>query len=79
MAEIFKQTKIEVRHVFVIIFAVRKPNQVKYGERSLRCLGPKIWNKLPHSIMSSENLLIFKKNIKTWGGELCNCAMCCKC
>ena len=31
-------------------------NQVKFGEKSLRVLGPKIWNRLPLHIKNAENL-----------------------
>ena len=76
MADIFKQSTNRSSLRFSYNIAVPKPNQVKYGERSLRSLAPKIWNNLPHDIKLSENLDVFKANIKTWGGVICNCAMC---
>ena len=39
-----------------------KTNQVRYGTKSLRSLAPKVWNSLPVSIKSSENLGSFVQN-----------------
>ena len=38
---------------------VVRDNQVKSGEKSLRILGPKIWDRLPPHIKNSENLSSF--------------------
>ena len=38
---------------------VVRDNQVKSGEKSLRILGPKIWDRLPRHIKNSENLSSF--------------------
>ena len=38
---------------------VVRDNQVKSGEKSLRVLGPKIWDRLPPHIKNSENLSSF--------------------
>ena len=40
-------------------FKVVRDNQVKSGEKSLRVLGPKIWDRLPPHIKNSENLSSF--------------------
>ena len=34
-------------------------NQVTFGAKSIRYLGPKIWNSLPFHIKSSESLTTF--------------------
>ena len=34
-----------------------RANQVKFGEKSLKVLGPKIWNRLPPHIKNVGNLL----------------------
>ena len=54
-------------------------NQVSCGKKSLRTLGPKLWNNLPHHVESSENLESFNGNIEHWDGErclfkVCNCS-----
>ena len=41
-----------------------KSNQVRFGIRSLRYLGPRVWNSLLYHIKSSENLTIFRTLIK---------------
>ena len=40
-------------------------NQVSFGDKSLRCYGPRNWNSLPFHKKSSENLEAFKNIIKT--------------
>ena len=50
-----------------------KTNQIRYGNKSLRRLPPKIWNSLPVSIKSFENLESFKKLIQVWDGTSCKC------
>ena len=51
-------------------------NQTNFGIKSLRMLGPKIWNELPEKIKSTESLEIFKIIIKKWEGPNCNCSVC---
>ena len=41
-------------------------NQVTFGSKSLRKLGPKVWDSLPYHIKFSENLYSFKMIIKHW-------------
>ena len=55
---------------------VPRVNQTKFGTRSIRCAGARIWNHLPDSIQSAENLRMFKTLIKTWQGPSCNCNYC---
>ena len=52
---------------------VPRVNKTRYGLRSIRYEGAKIWNHLPNSIKSAENLDAFKRLIKTWEGPSCNC------
>ena len=56
--------------------AHNRPNQVKFGERSLKTLGPKIWNCLPSNLKNAENLATFKSLIKSWNGNACTCYLC---
>ena len=41
---------------------VVRANQLKFGERSLRVLGPKIWNRLPPHIKNAEKLLLLNNS-----------------
>ena len=51
-------------------FVIPKYNLVKYGKKSLRFYGPKLWNKLPSTIKESPSLFAFKKNVTKWLMEL---------
>ena len=55
---------------------VPKVNQTRYGLKSIQYEGAKIWNHLPNSIKSTENLDAFKRLIKTWEGPSSNCNFC---
>ena len=52
------------------------PRSVHYGTETLRSLGPKIWNLLPKDIINSQNLVTFKKKIKSWKPIHCPCRLC---
>ena len=76
MKEIFERSvsnKRPVRQNYKMNLVTPKTNQVRYGTKSLRSLAPKIWNSLPASIKSSENLESFKKLIQVWDGTSCKC------
>ena len=81
MADIFKlsDSKKPARKQDVLNLNVTMPNQVRYGERSLTVLGPKIWNNLTAHIKSALDLLFFKHLIKSWDGVSCKCNLCKKC
>ena len=51
-------------------------NQVNFGTKSIRYLGPKIGNSLPFHIKSSESLTSFKRIIKNVDTVSCNCPLC---
>ena len=55
---------------------IPRTNQVTFGTSSLKSYGPKIWNALPFSIKTAENLKAFKTLIKKLNGALCNCIIC---
>ena len=78
MKNIFKlrETIRPVREAYKMNLEMPRINQVTFGTRSLRILGPKIWNSLPLHVKSSENLSLFKEVIKNWNGLFCNCRIC---
>ena len=45
---------------------IRKWKQKAFVSKSLKLLGPKIWNNLPYHTKSSENLDTFKNLLKSW-------------
>ena len=51
-----------------------RPNQTTFGSKSLKSIGPQIWNGLPSELKSAENLKCFKVLIKKWDGPNCECS-----
>ena len=49
---------------------------VKYGDKSLRTLGPHIWNSLPDHIKRETDYKKFKEYISQWFGPICKCNLC---
>ena len=37
-----------------------------YGKRAFQIYAPSLWNSVPFSIRSSETILVFKNNLKTF-------------
>ena len=64
--EIFelRKTNRAIRNQYQLNQEVPIINQVTFGAKSIRYLGPKIWNSLPFHIKSSESLTAFKRIIK---------------
>ena len=57
-------------------FETRDIRSVYYGSETISFIGPKIWELLPSNIYDSENLNIFKLNIKSWKPENCPSRFC---
>ena len=55
---------------------IRHHNTATYGDKSLKALGLKIWNKLPTNIKTSTSITKFKEYIRTWFGPSCKCNAC---
>ena len=56
-------------------------NQVTVGAKSIRYVGPKIWNSPPHffpqfTLKSSEILTTFERIVKNWDTISCKCPIC---
>ena len=47
---------------------VNENHTTKYGNKSLRCLGPHIWNSLPNQIKKETDYTKFKEFINDWFG-----------
>ena len=78
MNDIFKlrKTNRAIRNQYKPNPEVPIINQVTFGAKSIRYLGPKIWNSLPFHIKSSESLTTFKRIIKNWDTVSCKCPIC---
>ena len=78
MNAIFKSRIIDrpVREKYKLNLEIINSNTVRYGTKSMKIFGPKVWNSLPYHIKSSENLSSFKRLIKFWNGDYCSCDIC---
>ena len=76
MNDIFKKRNVTYYFRNNSTFETSNTKSVYYGSETIPFLGPKIWELLPSSIKDSENLNIFKLNIKSWKPENCPCRLC---
>ena len=78
MNEIFelRKTNRAVQNQYKLNLEVPIINQVIFGAKSIRYLGPKIWNSLPFHMKSYESLATFKRIIKNWNTVSCICSIC---
>ena len=47
-----------------------------YGLETVSLLGSRLWQALPNNMKQSDTLSSFKRRIKSWKGEECNCRLC---
>ena len=47
-----------------------------HGLETISFLGSRLWQALPNDMKQSDTLSTFKRRIKTWKGEECNCRLC---
>ena len=76
--DIFKlrMTNRPTREKYKLNLEIPKSIQIRFGTKSLRYLGPKVWNSLPYHIKSSDNLTIIKTLIINWNRTVCSCKIC---
>ena len=55
---------------------VHRRNKTKYGNHSLKVLGPHMWNSLPEEIKQLSSLNAFKNYIKGRRGQKSKCYLC---
>ena len=53
-----------------------KTKTTSYGINSILFRGSILWNSIPDVIKNNQSIASFKKIIKTWNGEKCNCTIC---
>ena len=51
-------------------------NTVTYGDKSLKCLAPRVWNSLPTDLKKEKSYEKFKEDINKWFSPTCKCSMC---
>ena len=71
-----RKTNRAVRNQYKFNLEIPIINQVTFEAKSIRYLGPKIWNALPFHIKSSESLTTLKRIIKSWDTVSCKFSIC---
>ena len=54
----------------------RQARTACYGLETISFLGSRLWQVLPNDVKQSDTLATYKRRIKTWKGEECNCRLC---
>ena len=65
-----KRSNINRRKIDLIIHT---RNTVTFGNNSLRCLGPHIWNPSPENIKEMTSFEKIKESINNWYRPSCKC------
>eukprot|EP00918_Siedleckia_nematoides_P041116 GHVU01089258.1.p1 GENE.GHVU01089258.1~~GHVU01089258.1.p1 ORF type:complete len:169 (-),score=6.05 GHVU01089258.1:392-898(-) len=60
-----RTTTRQLRSSKTIMYTVPKVQRPTYKGRAFSFMGPHLWNYLPSDIQSTEELSVFKKNLKT--------------
>ena len=76
MSNIFKKRKVKYNFRQNSTFETRNIKSVFYGSETISFIRPKIWQLLPSNVNDSENLNIFKANIKSWKPGNGPCRLC---
>ena len=71
MGEIFNRPKWLAHRPNNIQVNVHKT--AKYGDQSLRTLGPHIWNSLPEHMKAETNFIKFREYTNQWFRPICKC------
>ena len=74
MKEIFHKTAFSTHRPLNL--EANENRTTKYGNKSLRCLGPHIWNSLPNQIKKETEYTKFKEFINDWFGMQRKCNLC---
>ena len=74
MKEIFHKTALAKRRPLNL--GVNENHTTKYGNKSLRCLGPHIWKFHPNQIKNKTDYTKFKEFVNDWFGMRCKCNLC---
>ena len=74
--EIFTIKKCPYNFRDISILERSKSNTTRYGFKSFRNYGAKIWNLLPNNCKPAVSLGDCKNMIKSWNGPCCKCPVC---
>ena len=76
MRDIFKLNNLSYSSGRPYDLKIPRVNQNTFGLKSIKYEGARLWNHLPKTIKSAENLITFRRLIKTWQGPNCKCSFC---
>ena len=76
MKDIFKERNISYNLRRGNDAQLPKVRTTSFGIESIAYLGNKLWQLLPLEIKQSNTLPTFKKRIRCWKGDKCNCRLC---
>ena len=71
MKDIFHKTAFSMHRPLNL--GVNENHTTNYGNKSLRCLGPHIWNFLPNQIKREIDYTKFKEFMNNWFRMKCKC------
>ena len=57
-------------------FVRPKIHSVFQGKESISYLGPQIWDMIPVEMKNLTTISVFKREVKTWKLEKCQCRLC---
>ena len=66
---------MEVRRLRTLALEIPNRNTVQLGDKSIRSLGPHIWNGLPEEIKNETSYDKFKEYLNTWYGPKSTCSL----
>ena len=75
MSEIFEARDVQYNLRNKNTLGIPNAKTTSYGIETVRYLGQKLWQTLPHSVRESQSLTAFKKELRTYTIE-CDCRLC---
>ena len=76
MGEFFVQRELTYDLQIKNTIQIPSTKTISFGIKSLAFGGSTLWNSMPDTIKSVENVFRFKKGIKAWNGDKCSCNIC---
>ena len=75
MSEIFEARDVQYDLRNKNTLGIPNAKTTSYGIETVRYLGQKLWQTIPHSVRESQSLTAFKKELRTCTIE-CDCRLC---
>ena len=74
LTNLFEKREVSQRRKNNLV--IRNRNTVKYGDKSIRSLGPHVWNGLPQETKNENSYYKFREYLNTWYVPKCSCSLC---